>query len=233
MWRLRLCDKGYTRKKCYTCSMLIDVSVETKPFFTLDRSPSLSAPFTLHLPFSQMRSVDRVFKFIDLPSEETLLGRSGGKGGHDLVINNPHVHDYWPNHGQLDVQGLTVKYTEAGRAVLNDISFSVEGGQNVSPEWWLQGGLCFQCGMKVGTVMHISCILSVLKHQNTLWAGMNCYVWMLLNNQYFIFTLNLFHKETVCAVLTNPLTHLCSSVKLLWVLLRCKCIYSVSVRVCV
>ncbi|XP_072242554.1 cystic fibrosis transmembrane conductance regulator [Leuresthes tenuis] len=78
-----------------------------------------------------MRSVDRVFKFIDLPSEETLLGRSGGKGGHDLVINNPHVHDYWPNHGQLDVQGLTVKYTEAVRAVLNDISFSVEGGQSV------------------------------------------------------------------------------------------------------
>ncbi|CAG5957632.1 cystic fibrosis transmembrane conductance regulator [Menidia menidia] len=78
-----------------------------------------------------MRSVDRVFKFIDLPSEETLLGRSGGKGSHDLVINNPHVHDYWPNHGHLDVHGLTVKYTEAGRAVLNDISFSVEGGKSV------------------------------------------------------------------------------------------------------
>ncbi|XP_029009889.1 cystic fibrosis transmembrane conductance regulator isoform X2 [Betta splendens] len=78
-----------------------------------------------------MRSVDRVFKFIDLPSEEPLLGKSRGKGGPDLVIDNPHAHDCWPSHGQMDVQGLTVKYTEAGRAVLSDISFSVEGGQSV------------------------------------------------------------------------------------------------------
>uniref|UniRef100_A0A3Q1ERE9 Cystic fibrosis transmembrane conductance regulator n=1 Tax=Acanthochromis polyacanthus TaxID=80966 RepID=A0A3Q1ERE9_9TELE len=78
-----------------------------------------------------MRSVDRVFKFIDLPSEEPLPGKSGGKGGSDLVINNPHAHDCWPNRGQMDVQGLTVKYTEAGRAVLSDISFSVDGGQSV------------------------------------------------------------------------------------------------------
>ncbi len=81
-----------------------------------------------------MRSVDRVFKFIDLPSEEPLPGKSGGKGGPDLVIDNPHAKDCWPNRGQMDVRGLTVKYTEAGRAVLSDISFSVEGGQSVSPE---------------------------------------------------------------------------------------------------
>ncbi|KAG8012369.1 Cystic fibrosis transmembrane conductance regulator, partial [Nibea albiflora] len=78
-----------------------------------------------------MRSVDRVFRFIDLPSEEPLPGKSGGKGGSDLVIDNPHAQDCWPNRGQMDVQGLTVKYTEAGRAVLKDISFSVEGGQSV------------------------------------------------------------------------------------------------------
>ncbi|KAM7415177.1 hypothetical protein PAMA_019817 [Pampus argenteus] len=78
-----------------------------------------------------MRSVDRVFKFIDLPSEELLPGKTGGKGGHDLVIDNPHAHDCWPNRGHMDVQGLTVKYTEAGRAVLSDISFSVEGGQSM------------------------------------------------------------------------------------------------------
>lgn len=93
-------------------------------------------PFCSHILSSQMRSVDRVFKFIDLPSEEMLLGRPGGKGGPDLVINNSHVHDYWPNRGQLDVQGLTVKYTDAGRAVLNNISFSVEGGQSVSADSW-------------------------------------------------------------------------------------------------
>ena len=79
-----------------------------------------------------MRSVDRVFKFIDLPSEEPLPGKSGGKGGPDLIIDNPHARECWPNRGQMDVKGLTVKYTEAGRAVLSDISFSVDGGQSVS-----------------------------------------------------------------------------------------------------
>lgn len=77
-----------------------------------------------------MRSVDRVFKFIDLPSEEPLPRKSGGKGA-DLVIDNPHAQDCWPNRGQMDVKGLTVKYTEAGRAVLSNISFKVEGGQSV------------------------------------------------------------------------------------------------------
>uniref|UniRef100_A0A672J0S5 Cystic fibrosis transmembrane conductance regulator n=1 Tax=Salarias fasciatus TaxID=181472 RepID=A0A672J0S5_SALFA len=77
-----------------------------------------------------MRSVDRVFKFIDLPPEEPLPKKSGGKGA-DLVIDNPHAHDCWPNRGQMDVRGLTVKYTEAGRAVLSNISFSVDGGQSV------------------------------------------------------------------------------------------------------
>ncbi|KAI4793946.1 hypothetical protein KUCAC02_032385, partial [Chaenocephalus aceratus] len=78
-----------------------------------------------------MRSVDRVFRFIDLPPEEPMPGKSGGKGGPDLVIDNPHAQDCWPNRGQMDVQGLTVKYTEAGRSVLSDISFSVEGGQSI------------------------------------------------------------------------------------------------------
>lgn len=82
-----------------------------------------------------MRSVDRVFKFIDLPTEEPLPGKSGGKGRQALVIDNPHAQDYWPNRGQMDVQGLTVKYTEAGRAILSDISFSVDGGHSVSSEW--------------------------------------------------------------------------------------------------
>lgn len=84
-------------------------------------------------PFFQMRSVDRVFKFIDLPSEELLPGKPG-KGRPDLIIDNPHAQDFWPNRGQMDVQGLSVKYTEAGRAVLSDISFSVEGGLSVSLE---------------------------------------------------------------------------------------------------
>lgn len=75
-----------------------------------------------------MRSVDRVFKFIDLPSEEFQTSRDKGL---DLVINNPHAQEHWPNNGHMDVQGLTVKYTEAGRAVLQNISFTVEGGQSI------------------------------------------------------------------------------------------------------
>ncbi|XP_004086270.1 cystic fibrosis transmembrane conductance regulator [Oryzias latipes] len=78
-----------------------------------------------------MRSVDRVFKFIDLPSEEMPVGNSGGMQGSDLIIDNPHAQIYWPNRGQMDVKGLTVKYTETGHPVLSNISFSVEGGQSV------------------------------------------------------------------------------------------------------
>lgn len=79
-----------------------------------------------------MRSVDRVFKFIDLPSEEPLPPKLGGKGRPDLVIDNPHAKDCWPSRGQMDIRGLTVKYTEAGRSILSDVSFSVDGGQSVS-----------------------------------------------------------------------------------------------------
>ncbi len=116
-----------------------------------------------------MRSVDRVFKFIDLPSEELLPGKSGGKGGSDLVIDNPHAQDFWPNRGQMDVRGLTVKYTEAGRAVLNDISFSAEGGQSVSPEWWEQG-LCDWLLMKLGRVMRASSALLDFETSEHWWA---------------------------------------------------------------
>lgn len=91
---------------------------------------SLLSLSSLHPLFPQMRSVDRVFKFIDLPQEEPRPSGGGGKGT-DLVIDNPHAQDCWPNQGHMDVQGLTVKYTEAGRSVLQDLSFTVEGGQSV------------------------------------------------------------------------------------------------------
>ncbi|XP_041965482.1 cystic fibrosis transmembrane conductance regulator [Alosa sapidissima] len=86
-----------------------------------------------------MRSVDRVFKFIDLPSEEPKTGGLGSsKGGSkdkdkDLVIENVDAWAYnaWPNHGQLDVQKLSVKYTEVEQTIIKDLSFSVEGGQRM------------------------------------------------------------------------------------------------------
>lgn len=80
----------------------------------------------------QMRSVERVFKFIDLPSEEP-KPRLGQRKASTLVIENPDActDTCWPNHGQMDIRNLTVKYTEAGHAVLKNLSFSVEGGQKV------------------------------------------------------------------------------------------------------
>ncbi|KAI5098210.1 cystic fibrosis transmembrane conductance regulator, partial [Silurus meridionalis] len=79
-----------------------------------------------------MRSVERVFKFIDLPSEEP-KPRLGQRKPSTLVIENPEVctETCWPSHGQMEVRNLTVKYTEAGHAVLKNLSFSVEGGQKV------------------------------------------------------------------------------------------------------
>lgn len=85
----------------------------------------------------QMRSVDRVFKFIDLPSEEPKTdGLGSGKGGKDLVIENEDAWAYnsWPNQGQLDVQKLSVKYTEVDQTIIKDLCFSVEGGQRVGQE---------------------------------------------------------------------------------------------------
>ncbi|KAB5574923.1 hypothetical protein PHYPO_G00214670 [Pangasianodon hypophthalmus] len=79
-----------------------------------------------------MRSVERVFKFIDLPSEEP-KPRLGKRKASTLVIENPEActDTCWPIHGQMDIRNLTVKYTEAGHAVLKNLSFSVEGGQKV------------------------------------------------------------------------------------------------------
>lgn len=79
-----------------------------------------------------MRSVERVFKFIDLPSEEA-KPRLGQRKDSTLVIENPEACNdtCWPSHGQMDICNLTVKYTEAGHAVLKNLSFSVEGGQKV------------------------------------------------------------------------------------------------------
>ncbi|KAK1784907.1 hypothetical protein P4O66_018335, partial [Electrophorus voltai] len=79
-----------------------------------------------------MRSVERVFKFIDLPSEEPWARPGKGKAA-DLVIANTDAwsEGSWPSHGQLDLRNLTVKYTEGGHTVLKNLSFTVEGAQKV------------------------------------------------------------------------------------------------------
>ncbi|XP_073707112.1 cystic fibrosis transmembrane conductance regulator [Garra rufa] len=77
-----------------------------------------------------MRSVDRVFKFIDLPSETPKRDKSKCS---DLIFENvdSRANSSWPNRGQIDVQNLTVKYTEGGHAVLKNLSFTADGGQRV------------------------------------------------------------------------------------------------------
>ncbi|TSX17022.1 Cystic fibrosis transmembrane conductance regulator [Bagarius yarrelli] len=79
-----------------------------------------------------MRSVERVFTFIDLPSEEPKPSL-GQRKDSALVIENPETctDTCWPSQGQMDIRNLIVKYTEGGHAVLKNLSFSVEGGQKV------------------------------------------------------------------------------------------------------
>ncbi|KAG6935728.1 cystic fibrosis transmembrane conductance regulator, partial [Chelydra serpentina] len=82
---------------------------------------------------SLMRSVSRIFKFIDMPKEET----KNTKPPKDdqltgvLIIENKYAKDEkpWPSGGQMTVKNLTAKYIDGGAAVLENISFSISPGQ--------------------------------------------------------------------------------------------------------
>nr|XP_032659840.1 cystic fibrosis transmembrane conductance regulator isoform X1 [Chelonoidis abingdonii] len=84
---------------------------------------------------SLMRSVSRIFKFIDMPKEET----KNTKPPKDdqltgvLIIENKHAKEEkpWPSGGQMTVKNLTAKYIDGGAAVLENISFSISPGQRV------------------------------------------------------------------------------------------------------
>ncbi|KAM6436507.1 cystic fibrosis transmembrane conductance regulator isoform 2-T2 [Liasis olivaceus] len=84
---------------------------------------------------SLMRSVSRVFKFIDLPTEEskTLPASKNKELSHAVIIENKHVKEenLWPSGGQMTVKDLTAKYIDGGLAVLENISFSISSGQRV------------------------------------------------------------------------------------------------------
>ncbi|ELV13640.1 Cystic fibrosis transmembrane conductance regulator [Tupaia chinensis] len=88
---------------------------------------------------SLMRSVSRVFKFIDMPTEESKPTKSikpskdDGQLSKIMIIENQHVKkDYiWPSGGQMIVKDLTAKYTDSGNAILENISFSISPGQRV------------------------------------------------------------------------------------------------------
>ncbi|XP_074235268.1 cystic fibrosis transmembrane conductance regulator isoform X2 [Saimiri boliviensis] len=87
---------------------------------------------------SLMRSVSRVFKFIDMPTEEGKPTKStkaykNGQLSKVMIIENSHVKkdDIWPSGGQMTIKDLTAKYVEGGNAILENISFSISPGQRV------------------------------------------------------------------------------------------------------
>ncbi|XP_058384894.1 cystic fibrosis transmembrane conductance regulator [Diceros bicornis minor] len=87
---------------------------------------------------SLMRSVSRVFKFIDMPTEETKPTKSikpskNGQLSKVMIIENQYVKkdDIWPSGGQMTVKDLTAKYIDGGNAILENISFSISPGQRV------------------------------------------------------------------------------------------------------
>ncbi|KAK1197855.1 CFTR regulator, partial [Pygoscelis papua] len=84
---------------------------------------------------SLMRSVGRIFKFIDMPTEEmkNVKPHKNNRFSDALVIENRHAKEEknWPSGGQMTVKDLTAKYSEGGTAVLENISFSISSGQRV------------------------------------------------------------------------------------------------------
>ncbi|XP_023619376.1 cystic fibrosis transmembrane conductance regulator isoform X7 [Myotis lucifugus] len=87
---------------------------------------------------SLMRSVSRVFKFIDMQTEESISTKSrkpskDGQLSEVMIIENQHAKkdDIWPSGGQMIVKDLTAKYIDRGNAILENISFSISPGQRV------------------------------------------------------------------------------------------------------
>nr|AJA90787.1 cystic fibrosis transmembrane conductance regulator [Protopterus annectens] len=82
---------------------------------------------------SLMRSVHRIFKFIDLTAEDhSSKGAPPSEKELDIyVIENPDTKKDWPSGGQLYIRNLTAKYTDDGRSVLENVSFSINAGQRV------------------------------------------------------------------------------------------------------
>ncbi|XP_036184761.1 cystic fibrosis transmembrane conductance regulator isoform X3 [Myotis myotis] len=87
---------------------------------------------------SLMRSVSRVFKFIDMQTEESMSTKSrkpskDGQLSEVMIIENPHAKkdDIWPSGGQMIVKDLTAKYIDSENAILENISFSISPGQRV------------------------------------------------------------------------------------------------------
>nr|XP_033815038.1 cystic fibrosis transmembrane conductance regulator [Geotrypetes seraphini] len=81
---------------------------------------------------SLMRSVNRVFRFIDMPLEDTKSGKDEQLPG-VLVIENEYTRKDrdWPYGGKMTVKNLSAKYTDGGSTILENISFTINPGQRV------------------------------------------------------------------------------------------------------
>ncbi|XP_069484045.1 cystic fibrosis transmembrane conductance regulator [Ambystoma mexicanum] len=85
---------------------------------------------------SLMRSVSRIFRFIDLPEEEPKKNHKEFKDdklSSVLIIDNEYAKakQDWPSGGKMTVKDLSAKYMDGGSMVLENISFSVNPGQRV------------------------------------------------------------------------------------------------------
>ncbi|XP_041444470.1 cystic fibrosis transmembrane conductance regulator isoform X2 [Xenopus laevis] len=82
---------------------------------------------------SLMRSVSRIFQFIDLPVEE-LINENKNKEdqlSEVLIYENDYIKKVWPSGGQMTVKNLSAKYVDGGHTVLENISFTLSPGQRV------------------------------------------------------------------------------------------------------
>lgn len=82
-----------------------------------------------------MRSVSRVFKFIDMPTEDGKPNNSfrpskDSQPSKVMIIENQHVRKMTSGpQRQMTVKDLTAKYIDGGNAILENISFSISPGQ--------------------------------------------------------------------------------------------------------
>ncbi|XP_053572660.1 cystic fibrosis transmembrane conductance regulator [Bombina bombina] len=83
---------------------------------------------------SLMRSVSRIFRFIDIPNED-FKNKKAKKDdlSEVLIIENEFAKKDrdWPSGGQMSVKNLSAKYVDEGHAVLENITFSISPGQRV------------------------------------------------------------------------------------------------------
>lgn len=87
---------------------------------------------------SLMRSVSRIFKFIDMPTEDgkptkAIKTSQNGLLSEVTIIENQYAKkdDIWPSGGEMTIKDLTAKYVDGGNAILENISFSISPGQRV------------------------------------------------------------------------------------------------------